>query len=301
MADATHRNTYRYTLRNPWRSSLLICWGLCSAGLAQADLLGRDADGNAANGSEAYFDTVLGITWLADANHAYSSGQAAGSFGAMTWTDTQAWLSGSVNAGGGLYGVTTWRLPTTTLANPPGYTWSSGLADYANGTADYGINHSQPSNELGFMYSVNLGLRAHADTAGVDYPSGSYGLDSTSVQQSNTVLGGFYNTAQLVDLTVTATGVTFRQISTDALWTDTTVTDDPQVGSGTSALYLQTNDGHMDVMPTVAGSFSNTAAAWLVADGDVLATAVPEPDSLALMLGGLGVLGWRRHRRGRSY
>jgi hypothetical protein len=86
---------------------LWIGAALFAAGAAQASLQGRDADGNAANGFEAYYDNVLGITWLADANHAYSSGQAAGSFGAMTWTATQAWLSGSVNAGGGLYGVTT--------------------------------------------------------------------------------------------------------------------------------------------------------------------------------------------------
>ncbi|MBK6714107.1 MAG: PEP-CTERM sorting domain-containing protein [Burkholderiales bacterium] len=32
----------------------------------------------------------------------------------------------------------------------------------------------------------------------------------------------------------------------------------------------------------------------------MFSTAVPEPGSLALMLGGLGVLGWRRHRRGRA-
>jgi hypothetical protein len=151
------------------------------------------------------------------------------------------------------------------------------------------------------MYSVNLGLRAHADTAGVDYLDGTYGLTSPSVQQSNMVLGGFYNTAQLVDLTHGDSGLTFRRISTDALWTGTTVTDDPEVGSGTWALYLQTNDGIMDVIESTASSAgSNTAAAWLVADGDVFSTAVPEPGSLALMLGGLGVLGWRRHRRGRA-
>lgn len=287
--------------RGAWGRMLWIGAALFAAGAAQASLQGRDADGNAANGFEAYYDNVLGITWLADANHAYSSGQAAGSFGAMTWTATQAWLSGSVNAGGGLYGVTTWRLPASTLANPPNFTYGS-LSDYYIGAADYGINHSQHSNELGYMYSVNLGLRAHADTAGVDYLDGTYGLTSPSVQQSNMVLGGFYNTAQLVDLTHGDSGLTFRRISTDALWTGTTVTDDPEVGSGTWALYLQTNDGIMDVIESTASSAgSNTAAAWLVADGDVFSTAVPEPGSLALMLGGLGVLGWRRHRRGRSY
>ncbi len=68
--------------RGAWGRMLWIGAALFAAGAAQASLQGRDADGNAANGFEAYYDNVLGITWLADANHAYSSGQAAGSFGA---------------------------------------------------------------------------------------------------------------------------------------------------------------------------------------------------------------------------
>ena len=72
--------------RGAWGRMLWIGAALFAAGAAQASLQGRDVDGNAANGFEAYYDNVLGITWLADANHAYSSGQAAGSFGAMTWT-----------------------------------------------------------------------------------------------------------------------------------------------------------------------------------------------------------------------
>ncbi len=283
---------------NTPRSLWLLGWGLATSLSAHAALQGRDADGNTANGFEAYYDTVLDITWLADANHAYSTGVATGTFGSMTWADTQSWLAGSVNAGAGLHGVTGWRLPSATLAHPGGYTWSTGLADYASGAADYGINHNQPSHELGYMYYVNLGLRAHADASGVDYPAGSYGLESPAVVSSNPVLGGYYNDAQLVDLSVTASGLTFRQVSTDALWTGSTVTDDPEVGSGAWALYVQTNDGHMDVMPVAASnSSSNTAAAWLVVDGDPLqASSVPEPGTALLMLSGMAVLGGRLRR-----
>ena len=39
-------------------------------------LLGRDLDGDLTNGFEAYYDTVLDITWLADAHYALTSGYA---------------------------------------------------------------------------------------------------------------------------------------------------------------------------------------------------------------------------------
>lgn len=41
-------------------------------GTWESTLQGRDLDGNLAT-FEAYYDTVLGITWLADANYAKTS------------------------------------------------------------------------------------------------------------------------------------------------------------------------------------------------------------------------------------
>jgi len=66
-------------------------------GVWESTLEGRDLDGNAAT-FEAYYDTVLDITWLADAN-------AAGTL--MNWVDAKAWVS-NLNVSG----ITGWRLPT---------------------------------------------------------------------------------------------------------------------------------------------------------------------------------------------
>ena len=54
------------------------------SGAAQAALQGRDLNGSAAS-FEAYYDTVLDITWLADANYAQTSGYDAD--GRMTWSN----------------------------------------------------------------------------------------------------------------------------------------------------------------------------------------------------------------------
>jgi hypothetical protein len=40
----------------------------------QATLQARDLDGNLSNGPEAFFDTVLNVSWLADATKAFTSG-----------------------------------------------------------------------------------------------------------------------------------------------------------------------------------------------------------------------------------
>lgn len=65
---------------------------------------------------QAYYDTDLNITWLADAN------AAAGSiyddlypYGSTTWDHAQAWIA-SLNAANYL-GVSNWRLPTVTDAS----------------------------------------------------------------------------------------------------------------------------------------------------------------------------------------
>ncbi len=55
-------------------------------------------------GGQAYYDDVANLTWLADANHAMTSGHDAD--GLMNWYDSMAWAA-SLN----IDGVTGWRLP----------------------------------------------------------------------------------------------------------------------------------------------------------------------------------------------
>ena len=71
---------------------------------ANASLVGRNLDGNTAT-AEAYYDTVLNVSWLADAGGALSP---------MTWSQTQAWIASlnAQNGGVGYLGVNGWRLPT---------------------------------------------------------------------------------------------------------------------------------------------------------------------------------------------
>jgi hypothetical protein len=77
---------------------------LLVAGTSNAALLSRA-------GGQAYYDDVLLITWLGDANHANTSGW---NNGWMTWYDAQTWIV-SLNAEDnvGHLGVNDWRLPET--------------------------------------------------------------------------------------------------------------------------------------------------------------------------------------------
>lgn len=64
-------------------------------------LLARDLDGNAANGPEAYYDTVQNLTWISD----WSSRTHVGFAAAQSWAD-----------GLTLGGYADWRLPTIVLS-----------------------------------------------------------------------------------------------------------------------------------------------------------------------------------------
>ncbi len=57
-------------------SSVINAAAISGQGTWETTLLGRDLDGNDAT-FEAYYDTVLDITWLADANYAQTSGYDA--------------------------------------------------------------------------------------------------------------------------------------------------------------------------------------------------------------------------------
>ncbi len=133
-------------------------------GTWETTLKGRDLDGNAANGFEAYYDTDLNITWLADANYARTSGFDADGY--MTWGEAKTWAANlSVN------GITGWRLPTLVDTGMPG-------CDLANSGTDCGYNVATVTSELAHMYSVTLGNKVMFDTAG-HLVSGWWGLGNT--------------------------------------------------------------------------------------------------------------------------
>jgi hypothetical protein len=86
----------------------------CAAiGSAQAALTARDLDGVATT-AEAYYDSTLNITWLADWNYAKTSGQDAD--GVMTWSQAVTWAA---NLTVGSY--TNWRLPASNYSGCHGY------------------------------------------------------------------------------------------------------------------------------------------------------------------------------------
>lgn len=136
---------------------------LASSGIAQgvpvidqgtwwSTLQGRDLDGDAAT-FEAYYDTTLDITWLANANAAGSN---------MTWANATAWVTAlDVN------GITGWRLPTVTPIN--GTSFDTTVS--ADGSTDLGTaattsdgtdggwrdGSGSPVSELGHLFYVTLG------------------------------------------------------------------------------------------------------------------------------------------------
>lgn len=244
-------------------------------GTWEATLLARDLDGNAST-IEAYYDTALGITWLADTNAAVGSAYDTLSpgTGLMEWVEANAWAA-SLNIGG----VTGWRLPNT---NPVDGT----TADDANlsviGTEDWGFNISAPgtayagstASEMSYMYYNTLGLQGSCDPATSTVSSC---VGSLSPGLSNT--GPFSN---LFDATIT-----------DNFWSATTYALAP---NRAWILNFATGNQFQDVY----GIPANYLRSWAVHDGDVgvAVSAVPAPAAIWLFGSGLvGLMGIARKKR----
>ena len=134
-------------------------------GTWETTLQGRDLDGNAAT-YEAYYDTVLDITWLADAN----------ANGAMTWADANSWAANlDVN------GVTGWRLPTLGPIDGSAFDYNFTF----DGTTDWGYNIGAPgaayagstASEMAHLFYNTLGNLAYYGTNGLLQPGS--GLTNT--------------------------------------------------------------------------------------------------------------------------
>jgi hypothetical protein len=131
--------------------------GVPGQGTWETTLQGRDLDGNTANGFEAYYDTALNITWLAD--------PGAGGGG---WYAAKAWAANlNVN------GITGWRLPDVKPVNGVSFNYSSSL----DGSTDLGFGITSTQSELAHMYYVTLGNKAYYSPDGNEQPGG--GLTNT--------------------------------------------------------------------------------------------------------------------------
>lgn len=93
----------------------------------------------------AYYDDAAKLTWLADVDYAYTSGDDAD--GIMSWDQANAWVRGLTVAG-----VSGWRLPTTLQPD-------ASCRQQSGSTISYGYDCA--GGELGNMYYNVLGNSAY--------------------------------------------------------------------------------------------------------------------------------------------
>ncbi len=140
-----------------------------SAGLAQAapvsgqgtwetTLKARDVNGNAVAQDSAdavfFYDTVLDVTWLRQANTT-----------PQNWASAMAWADGLT-----VGGFTDWRLPEVKPVNGASFNYALSF----NGSTDFGFNISAPGSvyaestgsELAHLYYVTLGNKSWYDLNG---------------------------------------------------------------------------------------------------------------------------------------
>ena len=138
--------------------------GVSGQGTWETTLVARYFNGDAT--PDAWYDTVLGITWLADANYAKTSGHD--SDGYMTYAVANAW-AGNLNPYGS--GITGWRLPSVTDTGTSGCDWGY------SGT-DCGYNVDLATGEMAHMFYSTLGNKAYYNTSGSG-PQSGWGLTNT--------------------------------------------------------------------------------------------------------------------------
>jgi len=169
-------------------STTALAVGVTGQGTWATTLQGLDLDGNAST-FEAYYDTTLDITWLANANLAAtnqfgltlsgtyfdSMANTVGITGLMTWSNAKAWITG-MNAVNYL-GYNDWRLPTMMDTGAPG-------CDNAFSGTDCGSNVQTGDaattvySEMASLWYDTLGNTAYYDTSGNPAQPG-WGLTNT--------------------------------------------------------------------------------------------------------------------------
>jgi len=111
-------------------------------GTWETTLVARDMNNDSV--VDAYYDTVLDITWLADANYAQTRGYDAD--GLMNLSAANQWIDSLNNANH--LGTSLWRLP--------GVVGEGGLDCFSFSGSDCGWNVTTDDSELASLYFITL-------------------------------------------------------------------------------------------------------------------------------------------------
>lgn len=214
-------------------------------------------------GGGLIYDTVLNITWLQDAN---LSGQN------MTWAAASSWAA-NFSYYDSARGVTwdDWRLPRALPVNGAEYVYEISY----NGTTDHGYNITSTQSELAHLYHSSLGNLSYCEPS-----SGLTCFEQEGWELNNT--GPFLNfnrNLYWTSASIDGHALAFRTAFTAANPTVGT----PDRGPGYQQL-VRTGEGYV-------------LGAWAVRDGDVAVSPIPEPETYAMLLAGLGLLGFQGRLR----
>jgi hypothetical protein len=158
-------------------------------------------------------------------------------------------------------GYSDWRLAVNT---PVGANWN--YNNSFDGSTDFGYNITSPHSELAYMYYVNLGLKAWYSPAGI-YQS-NYGVFG------NGTVGGQADVGLV------------KNLQAYTYWSGTGYAPTPNDAGMDFHFY----DGAQNY-----SGYDFNLYAWAVRDGDV--SPVPEPETFALLLAGLGLVGLLTRRK----
>ena len=235
---------------------------------AEAALLGRLDDGN--GNFLAYYDDMLGITLLTDANLAASmdfgvSGIGVGGFaGRMDVATADEWLLAMNNYNGtGYMGISTWRLPLTGPIDNIAYDTTGTIMNY-DGTTDIGYNISASGttyagntySEMAYLYYNTLGNKGKIAVDGTDPQTGYKNRNWESfinVELHRYLSGSEYDADHIFGFSM---------------------------GAGQQLLLLK----------DPGTSVTDTGFVWAVATGDIAALTVPVPLPAAIWLFATGLL-----------
>lgn len=236
---------------------MLLLHGVLLSMTTQASLLSRDLNND--QNIDAYYDTVLDVTWLKDANLAASNSFGVSGIvqyvGVMSWGTATQWIS-AMNASNYL-GHNEWRMPKIEPIGDGGYSMCCSGFD---GRFDFGYNITSPKSELAYMFYVNLVNLGLFDVNG-------------NVQSEH---GSIDDPLNMYDDNL------FDDIRWGWYWS----------GSQNHA------NGSIMVFDIANGEQTNRLAGgpnfvWAVHQGDIgLPVPVPEPKTYTLLLLGLGLLIW---------